>query len=56
MQFDNTISETDLDPAALEFARQLREKGSKPDSDYRVDAFQESLGTRFLRLIGIKRD
>lgn len=56
MQFDNTMTETDLDPAAREFARSLREKGVKPDVDYGIDAFEESLGRRLLRLLGIKKD
>lgn len=56
MQFDNTVTETDLDPAAREFAQQLRDSGVKPDVDYGVDGFQESLGARLLRLIGVKSD
>ncbi|MEM7610802.1 MAG: hypothetical protein AAF270_03940 [Pseudomonadota bacterium] len=56
MQFDNTVTETDLDPAAREFARTLKEKGVKPEVDYGVDGFQESLGTRLLRMMGIKKD
>lgn len=56
MQFDNTVTETDLDPAAREFAQQLRDKGLKPDVDYGVDGFQESLGARLLRLIGVRSD
>ncbi|MEL6951188.1 MAG: hypothetical protein AAGM16_13860 [Pseudomonadota bacterium] len=56
MQFDNTVTETDLDPAAREFAEQLRERGVKPDVDYGVDGFSESLGARLLRLLGVKKD
>lgn len=56
MQFDNTVTETDLDPAAREFAEQLRERGVKPDVDYGVDGFSESLGARLLRLLGVKQD
>ena len=56
MKFENTVTETDLDPAAREFAEQLRERGIKPDVDYGVDGFQESLGARLLRLIGMKPD
>lgn len=56
MQFDTTLTETDLDPAAQEFARQLREQGVSQDTDYGVDAFQDSFGTRVLRMFGIKRD
>ena len=56
MQFDNTVTETDLDPAAREFAQQLRDSGVKQDVDYGVDGFQESLGARLLRLIGVKAD
>ena len=56
MQFDTTMTETDLDPAAQEFAKQLREQGIKPDTDYGVDVFRESLGSRVLRMFGIKRD
>lgn len=56
MQFDNTVTETDLDPAAREFAEQLRERGVKPDVDYGIDGFDESLGARLLRLLGVKHD
>ncbi len=56
MQFDNTVTETDLDPAAREFAEQLRQQGVKQPADYGVDGFQEPLGIRVLRLFGIKRD
>ncbi|MEL7297207.1 MAG: hypothetical protein AAGJ86_06065 [Pseudomonadota bacterium] len=56
MQFDNTLTETDLDPAAREFAKSLREQGVKPDVDYGVEGFEESLSSRLLRLIGIKKD
>jgi hypothetical protein len=54
MQFDNTLTETDLDPAAREFAEQLRQRGAKPDTDMGIDGFEESLGARLLRLIGIR--
>lgn len=56
MQFDNTVTETDLDPAAREFAEQLRQGGIKPDTDYGVDGFEESLGARLLRMIGIRSE
>ncbi len=56
MKFESTVTETDLDPAAREFAEQLRERGVKQDVDYGIDGFQESLGARLLRLIGIKPD
>ncbi|MEM9172770.1 MAG: hypothetical protein AAGA84_08710 [Pseudomonadota bacterium] len=56
MQFDTTVTETDLDPAAMEFAKQLREQGVEQPEDYRVDAFEEPLGARLLRLMGLKRD
>ena len=56
MRFDNTLTEIDLDPAAREFAQKLREQGVKPDVDYGVDGFQESLGARLLRMIGVKPD
>lgn len=55
MNFENTLTETDLDPAAREFARKLREQGLQRDSDFGVDAFQESLGARFLRLLGLSK-
>lgn len=56
MNFDTTLTETDLDPAAREFAKSLREQGVKPDVDYGVDGFEEPLSTRLLRLLGIRRD
>ncbi|MEN7342573.1 MAG: hypothetical protein AAAFM81_06490 [Pseudomonadota bacterium] len=56
MQFDNTLTETDLDPAAREFAKSLREQGVRPSVDYGVDGFSESFGTRLLRLLGLKKD
>ncbi|MFK8051616.1 MAG: hypothetical protein AB8F65_01490 [Woeseiaceae bacterium] len=56
MQFDNTMTESDLDPAAQEFARSLRENGVKPSVDYGVEGFQEPLGTRLLRMLGVKKD
>lgn len=56
MQFDNTLTETDLDPAAREFAQRLREQGTQQKVDFGVDGFQEPLGTRVLRLFGIKKD
>lgn len=56
MNFDNTLTETDLDPAAREFARSLREQGAKQESDWTVDGFDESLGRRLLRLLRVVRD
>lgn len=56
MQFDTTLTESDLDPAAREFAKSLQEQGIKPDVDYGVEGFQEPFGSRLLRLIGVKKD
>ena len=56
MQFDQTVSESDLDPAAREFAQRLRDQGVRQEVDYGVDGFEESFGARVLRLFGIKRD
>lgn len=56
MRFDTTLTETDLDPAAREFAKQLREQGVNRQVDFGVDGFQEPLGQRVLRLFGIKKE
>jgi hypothetical protein len=53
MNFENTMTETDLDPAAREFARSLREQGVQQEPDWTVDGFDESLGRRLLKMLRI---
>ncbi len=50
MDFDRTYSESELDQAALDFAKSLRERPLDMPRDMTVDGFRESLGARLLRL------
>lgn len=50
MDFERTYTESELDPAALEFARSLRERPLDAPRDMDIDGFGESLGVRLLRL------
>jgi len=50
MDFERTYTESELDPAALEFARSLRERPMETPRDMNIDGFGESLGARLLRL------
>jgi hypothetical protein len=56
MDFDRTYTESELDPAALEFARSLRERPAETPGDMSIDAFGESLGARLLRLFRGRKD
>lgn len=56
MDFERTYTESELDPAALEFARSLREHPPESPRDMSIDGFGESLGARLLRLIRGRRD
>lgn len=56
MDFESTYTEFELDPAALEFARSLREHPMQPYGDMRVDGFRETLATRLLRLFRRRTD
>lgn len=56
MNFETTMTESDLDPAAREFARSLREQGLNQEPDWTVDGFDESLGSRLLKMFRIVRD
>ncbi len=50
MSFERTVTEHDLDPAAIQFGEDLKREGRDEPADFTVDAFEESLGTRLLRL------
>jgi hypothetical protein len=56
MDFDQTCTEVELDQAALDFARMLRERPLHLPRDMTVDGFRESLGSRLLRLFRSKKD
>lgn len=56
MDFDRTYSESELDPATLEFAKSLRERPADFARDMDVDGFRESLGARLLRLFRGRED
>ncbi len=56
MDFDSTYTESELDPAALEFARSLRERPPENHGSMDVDGFKESLGARILALFRGSRD
>ena len=56
MSFDPGATDYDLDPAALQFAEEMRRTESKRDVDFDVDGFSESLGRRLLRLFQRERD
>lgn len=56
MDFDRTYSESELDPAALEFAKSLRERPAERLSDMDIDGFRESFGARILKLFRARDD
>jgi hypothetical protein len=56
MDFERTYTESELDPAALEFARSLRERSAEAPRDMNIDGFGESLGARLLRLFRGRKD
>lgn len=56
MSFDSTFTQHDLDPQALQFAEDLRRQNHKPEKEYNVDGFNESLGSRLMRLFRRDQD
>lgn len=56
MEYERTYTESELDAAALEFAKSLRERPMDLPRDMDVDGFRESLGARLLRLIRGRAD
>lgn len=56
MNFENTVTEYDLDPAAVQFARELKQKSPKSENDYSIDGFHEPLSERLLRLFRLRKD
>ncbi len=56
MSFDSTHTEHDLDPAAIQFADDLKRQNHKPEQEFAVDGFSESFSNRFLQLFRRTRD
>ncbi len=56
MSFESTMTEHDLDPAAVQFAEDLKRQNHKPEREFSVDGFNESFGNRLLRLFRRQRD
>ncbi len=56
MSFDPTATDYDLDPAALQFAEELRRTRMPREETFDVDGFDESLGRRLLRLFRRNND
>ncbi|MEM8982531.1 MAG: hypothetical protein AAGC71_05870 [Pseudomonadota bacterium] len=57
MSFDPGATDYDLDPAALQFAEEMRRtKQNSRETDFDVDGFDESFGRRLLNLFRRGRD
>lgn len=50
MSFESTVTEYDLDPAARQFAEELRRQQRGGEANMSVDGLEDTLGERFLRL------
>lgn len=46
MSFERTMTEVDLDEAALEFGKRLREQGASLDRDFAIDGMRESFAAK----------
>lgn len=56
MSFDPGATDYDLDPAALQFAEEMRRSRTTREENFDVDGFNESIGRRFLSLFRRERD
>lgn len=50
MSFEATVTECDFDPAAIQFADEMRRQNPSRETDFSIDGMQDSIGERFLRL------